>query len=57
MNWRDRITTVADVLLGKPCVKRTRISVELILGRLADGWTFETMLEARSATSRTCATG
>ena len=39
MNWRDRIHSDPAILLGKPVIKGTRISVELLLGRLADGWT------------------
>jgi len=46
MNWKDHITTDPDVLAGKPVIKGTRISVELILDRLADGWTQEDLLKA-----------
>lgn len=46
MNWRDRITSDPDILVGKPTVKGTRISVELILGWLANGWTQEMILES-----------
>jgi len=46
MDWRDRITSDASVLTGKPVIKGTRISVELILGWLANGWTFEGVMEA-----------
>lgn len=46
MDWKDRITTDPDVLVGKPVIKGTRISVELILGWLANGWTFERILES-----------
>jgi uncharacterized protein (DUF433 family) len=52
MNWRDRISTDPAVLVGKPCVKGTRISVELILGWLANGWTFETIMESYPRISR-----
>jgi len=44
MEWRDRIASDPAVLVGKPAVKGTRISVELILGCLANGWTFEQVL-------------
>lgn len=44
MEWRDRITSDPAVLAGKPVVKGTRISVELILGWLANGWTYEQIL-------------
>lgn len=46
MNWRDRITATPDVLVGKPRIKDTRISVELIMERLGAGWTVETILES-----------
>lgn len=46
MNWKDRIVSDPDILAGKPTIKGTRISVELILGWLAVGWTIEQVLEA-----------
>jgi len=33
------------VLLGKPAIRGTRISVEFVLERLADGWTEQQLLE------------
>jgi uncharacterized protein (DUF433 family) len=33
----DRITRDPGILMGKPCIKGTRISVERILEDLADG--------------------
>ena len=38
MNWRERITADPAVLVGKPVVKGTRLSVEFILGLLAQNW-------------------
>ncbi|MEW6220380.1 MAG: DUF433 domain-containing protein [Thermodesulfobacteriota bacterium] len=38
MNWKDYIVADPEVLAGKPVIKGTRLSVELILDRLADGW-------------------
>jgi len=38
MNWKDHITANRDVLVGKPAIKGTRISVEFIIERLAEGW-------------------
>jgi len=46
MDWRERIVSNPDILIGKPSVKGTRISVELILGWLAQGWTHEMLLES-----------
>lgn len=45
MNWRDHIVSDPEVLLGKPIIKGTRLSVEFIIGRLANGWTEDTLLE------------
>lgn len=44
MNWQDRIVSDPDILLGKPTIKGTRISVELLIDRLADGWSMEDIL-------------
>jgi uncharacterized protein (DUF433 family) len=46
MNWKDYITADPEVLVGKPVVRGTRVSVELILDRLADGWSQEDLLRA-----------
>jgi len=39
MNWQEYIMSDEEVLLGKPTIKGTRISVEHIVGLLAQGWT------------------
>lgn len=46
MNRRDHIVSEPDVLLGKPTIRGTRISAELILDWLSKGWTFDTIIEA-----------
>jgi uncharacterized protein (DUF433 family) len=46
MDWNDRIESDKNVLLGKPVIKGTRISVEFILERLADGWSESKILES-----------
>lgn len=46
MNWRDYIATDPEILVGKPVLKGTRLSVELILDRLADGWTADDLFRA-----------
>lgn len=45
MNWRDYIIADKDVLLGKPVIKDTRLSVEFLIGLLASGWTEDQILE------------
>ena len=45
MNWRTRIVANPEVLVGKPVIKGTRISVELIMDLLAAGYTPEQILE------------
>jgi uncharacterized protein (DUF433 family) len=44
MDWTKRIVSDKNILLGKPTIKGTRISVEFILERLANGWTEDTLL-------------
>lgn len=39
MGWEERIELNPEVLMGKPVVRGTRLSVEFVLDRLADGWT------------------
>ena len=44
MNWRERIAIDADVALGKPVVKGTRITVELVIDLLGRSYTVEQVL-------------
>jgi uncharacterized protein (DUF433 family) len=37
MKWQDFIEQRADVMMGKPVFKGTRLTVEFILERLGDG--------------------
>ena len=46
MSWQDRITADPKVLVGKPIVRGTRISVELVIDLLAAGWTQEQILDS-----------
>lgn len=41
----ERITTNPEILGGKPCVRGTRISVELILEMFATGASIESVVE------------
>jgi uncharacterized protein (DUF433 family) len=45
MNWQQRITVDPNVLVGKPIIKGTRISVEFVIDLLARGWTTEQILK------------
>lgn len=45
MDWQNYIVSDKDVLLGKPTIKGTRISVEHIVGLFAQGWTENDILE------------
>ena len=45
MPWEDRIVIDPTVLVGKPVVRGTRISVEWVVDLLAAGWSQEQILE------------
>ncbi len=45
MNYRDRITTNPKIMLGKPVIKGTRITVEMIIRYLSEDATIEWILE------------
>ncbi|MFI5381845.1 MAG: DUF433 domain-containing protein [Tepidisphaerales bacterium] len=44
MNWRERIIVDDRVLAGKPVIRGTRISVELVMDMLGRGWKEEQIL-------------
>jgi len=46
MGYRDRIEINPKVLGGKPVIRGTRIPVELLLRKLAEGATTEVLLDA-----------
>lgn len=46
MTYTDRIVSDQKIMLGKPLIKGTRITVELILKKLSEGMTIEELLEA-----------
>ena len=52
VDWKNRVEVNPAVLVGKPIIKGTRISVELILDRLADGWTMEDVLASYPRVNR-----
>lgn len=41
MNHEERIVCDPDVMLGKPIIKNTRITVEVILRKLSSGYTMD----------------
>ncbi len=44
MDWQERIEVNPKILLGKPVIKGTRLSVEFLLELLAERWTYEQIL-------------
>ena len=46
MHWEDHITATADTCSGKPRIKGTRITVELLLNNFAAGLTEAQIIEA-----------
>lgn len=44
MEIAPRITINKDIRFGKPVIKGTRVPVELILGKLAGGMTYEEIM-------------
>ena len=38
MTEHPRISLAPDVLAGKPVIRGTRLSVEFVIGLMADGW-------------------
>ena len=43
-DWQERIMVDPKVLVGKPVIRGTRLSVEFILDLLANDWTIEQIL-------------
>jgi uncharacterized protein (DUF433 family) len=46
LNARNRITIDADVMQGKPVIRGTRITVDLLLRKLSEGATEGDLLDA-----------
>ncbi len=38
MTWPERIVIEPNVLVGKPVIKGTRLSVEFVIDLMAQGW-------------------
>lgn len=52
MRLPDRIESKPNVMMGKPCVKGTRLPVYLVLDKMAGGETFEDLLQAYPQVTR-----
>lgn len=46
MDYREHIESSASVMLGKPVIKGTRITVELILKRMSEGASVDDIVAA-----------
>lgn len=45
VNWQEHIHVDPEILLGRPVIKGTRLSVEFLLERLAAGWAPQDLLD------------
>ena len=46
MTYTDRIVSDSTIMLGKPVIKGTRITVELILKKLSEGMSTDELIQA-----------
>jgi uncharacterized protein (DUF433 family) len=46
MNWRNHISSDPEIMFGKTVIKGTRIPVELVLEKLAKGYSIEELIAA-----------
>jgi uncharacterized protein (DUF433 family) len=49
MTAHPRITLAPDVLVGKPVIRGTRLSVEVVIGLMAEGWSESDILKNYAA--------
>jgi uncharacterized protein (DUF433 family) len=49
MNYRENITISPEVMLGKPVIKGTRITVEFIIKKLSEGMDINDLLNEYSS--------
>jgi uncharacterized protein (DUF433 family) len=52
MDLRERIEINPEIMLGKPVIRGTRVTVELILRKLSEGCSEEDLLEAHPHLTR-----
>jgi uncharacterized protein (DUF433 family) len=48
MEWKDRIISDPEIMLGKPVIKGTRLTVQFLIEQLANGWTEADIIESYS---------
>lgn len=46
MDYKQYIERNPEIMLGKPVIKGTRIGVELLMRKLADGYSIEDLLKS-----------
>ena len=46
MNYKDRIESDSTIMLGKPVIKGTRITVEMVLRKLSEGVSIEELIKS-----------
>ena len=52
VKWRDYIESTPDILKGKPRIKGTRIFISIILDWLAEGSSFDEIIDAYPSLSK-----
>ncbi len=45
INWKDHIISDNNILIGKPIIKGTRLSIEHLVNLFAQGWSERQILE------------
>lgn len=51
-NWRERIILDAQIHHGDPCIRGTRVPVSVIVGSIAEGDDFDTLLNEYPSLTR-----
>lgn len=46
IDWRAHISVDPDIHHGEPCIKGTRVPVSMIVGSVADGMSFDEIIDA-----------
>jgi uncharacterized protein (DUF433 family) len=50
MDWRERVSINPQICQGKACIKGTRVMVSVILDNLAEGESYESIIEGYRVT-------